>query len=879
MIVGEGPGRVEDRERLPFVGPSGQILTDALERPDPPLLRRDCYITNIIKRRIQDDEDPTPEEIAYFTPELLRELEEVDPDVVIAAGAFAARFFLGPDFNMEWQHGMPAWSHQYGVPVVPCYHPASALHDTEQMDAVYWDYARAGAFVRGVLGLHQPKPRVTQVLDADLLPTFLPQNSTLGIDTEDKVDGTPWCATVSWKDGSGCFIPGDDERSVKRLRVLLTDPTLAVYIHNTMHDLKPLRQMGVDVGRGLDWSHRGDYARVVDTMVLAFEQGKIHTQGLKTLAYRLLNIIMQEYMDIVGPVAQERAYWKLVKWAGHQWPVPEATPSYNPETGKLTWSRPWGLNTHFNRLLADFNPALRDYLYFKATKKRPTPPEVDFDYIPNPAVDLIKRWEKVDLFKREQVSAQYGTHRIDDTDLSHCDFTTAAHYACQDADVTRILGRDLEARHRILDLTEISEIDHGQIPMVERMQGNGMPSDPDHFRALSREMREHEATLIGVLETITGRELNPNSTDQVADLLFKEMKLEAIKTTRTGKLSTGKKALQHLRKTNPVVEWIMSSREHVKVSGFCESIVEYTRLMVDGEYRAFYELMVTRAKTGRLASKKFNALAIPVRTALGKRIRHGFKARPGRQLGTWDLNQIEMRVMAHRSQDPLMLEIYNRNPKRFAKWERDLHVETASKIWGCSLQDVKKDWRTAAKSTGFGIIMGITGVGLSDQMRLYGLNPEDWPEDRCDELIADWLRIYKGVNDYQQVKRAEARRTGEVRDLFDRRHRLPHATCPLSWIRGEAERQSHALDIQGSAQAIEKICMARIWRELLPELRWMGHCEPLLQVHDELVWEFDEDLGPVIDPLMLHYLTTTVSLSVPIEAGGAMGQSWGDLEK
>jgi DNA polymerase-1 len=589
----------------------------------------------------------------------------------------------------------------------------------------------------------------------------------------------------------------------------------------------------------------------------------------------------------------------LVEWSKAEWPVPEPTPNYDVVTKKLNWSRPWGLNTHLKRLLADFNPALRDHLYHKVTKKNPLPPPADFAYLPNPSVDLVARWGNVDLYKREQV----GEYRLDDTDLSHCDFKTASHYACQDADVTRLLGMELEPRHRLHDLMEISEIDHGQIPMVERMQEQGMPSDPDHFRALSLEMREQEAVLVGVLEAVTGREINPNSTDQVADLLFKEMKLESLKTTRTGKPSTGKKALQHLRKTNPVVEWIMGSREHVKVSGFCESIVEYSELVLvdeDGtmvrafpdleqvlathpgltcEWRAFYQLMITRAKTGRLASKKFNALAIPVRTKLGKRIRKGFKVRPGHLLGTWDLNQIEMRVMAHRSQDPVMLEVYNRSPKRFAKWQRDLHIETASKIWGCKLQDVTPEWRTAAKSTGFGIIMGITGVGLSDQMRLYGLDPVDWPQDRCDELIRDWLKVYRVVNDYQQYKRAEARRNGEVRDMFGRRHRLPHATCPLSWIRGEAERQSHALDIQGSAQAIEKMCMARIWREALPGLRAMGHCEPVLQVHDELLFEFDEDLAEVIDPLMLHYLTTTATLSVPIEAGGAMGASWGDLEK
>lgn len=896
MLVGEGPGRQEDEKGVPFIGPSGQLLTDILERHG--LLRDSIYITYVLKRRVQNDDDPTDEEIAHFRQDLVAELHRVRPDYVIAAGGFAARFFLGEDFNLELGHGLPQWSYEWDVPVIPCYHPASAMHDTENMQSVYWDYQRAVLFARGELGLHEVEPASLRIVEWQEMPLRV---DYFAIDTEDLVDGQPWCATVSWADGIGAFITPDNHAALSTMRGWLEQGAVC-FIHNSLHDLQPLRKLGQDWRKYLHWAREGRAGggRIVDTQVLAYEQGRIHTQALKTLSYRLLGQLMTSYEEIVGPKRQEMAWYDLVTLASQDWGQPEETAAWDEKAGKVKITKPWSLNRRIDNILSSHSPTYKAWCEWKKAlakevakvrKRKPMdgPPyavvgewagDDPLAYTPNPKVDLIDRWGNLDAEALAPIIAAGVDPRIGRADLSHCDRTVATTYAVSDAVQTRRLGLHLLQRHQAIDLDGIAQIDHGQIPMVERMMRNGLPSNRQYFQDLGQEMRRMQAEIAEVLTLAVGRPVNPNSSDQVAQLLYEEMRLPVVKLTPAGKASTGKKALEHLRKDNPLVDLMMQSREYAKVDdAFCGNIASRTLTQEDGWERAFYQLMVTRVKTGRLAAKNFNSLAIPTRTELGRRIRYGFKARPGRLLGTWDLNQIEMRVMAHMSNDPLMVEVYNRSPKKYAKHERDLHIITAAKVYNCKPEDVKKTWRTACKSTGFGIIMGITGKGLQDQMRLYGLDPSEWTEDRCNELIREWLKVYQGVNDFQLNCRAYARRHGEVRDMFGRRFPLPHARCPLSWIAGEAERQSHALPIQSTAQCIEKLAMARLDQEVYPAIQDMGYCEPILQVHDELIWEFDEDLAETLDALMMDVLTSVVQLRVPVEAGGVWGPSWGDLEK
>lgn len=862
-LFGENPGKRDDWKGRPFIGPPGELLTSMLELGG--LWRSDLYLSYIVKRRITDhagnDDTPTQAEIDYFKKDLLIELAQVNADLYIACGSVAARTFC-PEANMELHHGLVLYSTILEAPVIVAYHPASGLHDTDNMQAIYWDYEQVGKFVRGEVGVHEAKPRRTRIMPTAEMPLNLDDGATVGLDTEWKTNHDPWCITVSCRDGEAFFIRPDDRFAIEKLNNWARDPEVTFYIHNAMADIGPCKSMGLDLYDGLFWD--GTRARVVDTMVLAFQQGRIHTQGLKTLAYRLLKIQMGSYDDLVGPVAQQLALEYLLDAAGREWIKPEPMARWNEELNKVTVGRPQGMGQRINRILSDYGQWLDGTYKHQAN-----------------GVDLVKRWDGIDWDRRDEVHQVLG--QMPEADLSHCEFEAASHYACQDADVTRLLGPVLEAKHLARDLITIAIVDHGQLPLVEVMQATGLPADPAYFHDLGLDMQRMQEEIAKELSEVVGWNVNPKSSDQVAQLLYEQLGLEPLKLTKSGKASTGKKALQHLRDENPIVQMILQSREYAKIDdAFCGNIIERSR-EVGGEWRAFYQLLVTRVKTGRLAAKNFNALAIPVRTKLGVRLRKGFRCRPGRLLGTWDLSQIEMRVMAHDSRDPLMLDIYNRDPRKYPKWLRDLHIETACRVFGGTpseawLHDEDKDQqRTACKSTGFGILMGITEKGLADQMRLYGLDPEVWTEDECLRLKTEWLKVYEGVDGYQMTRKAEARRLGYVTDLYGRRFDLPHVNCPLRWIAEEAERQAHALPIQSAAQAIEKMAMARCYRELMPIIQPLGYCQPLLQVHDELIWEFDAELEPVIDAEMMHILTTTADLLVPIEAGMATGESWGDL--
>lgn len=273
-----------------------------------------------------------------------------------------------------------------------------------------------------------------------------------------------------------------------------------------------------------------------------------------------------------------------------------------------------------------------------------------------------------------------------------------------------------------------------------------------------------------------------------------------------------------------------------------------------------------------MAASDPNLMAIPVRSDLGLEIRNGFRAPDGYLLGTWDLDQIEMRVMADESRDPFLLELFLTG--------RDIHSETASRCFGVPLHQVDKmKHRYPAKRVGFGVITGITGADLLDQFRMAGIT--GWDEQQCDELIDAWFKVYPGVKTYMSNCRAEARRNGVVYDRWGRPRYLPGAQSTLSHIREEAERQSHSHKIQAGAQGIMKRAMAAIDQDI-HQLQSDGYqVWPLMQIHDELILEFEEGLEVLLEPMVVDRLTRTTTLpsGVPLGAKGAYGRAWGELEK
>lgn len=442
----------------------------------------------------------------------------------------------------------------------------------------------------------------------------------------------------------------------------------------------------------------------------------------------------------------------------------------------------------------------------------------------------------------------------------------AINYACRDADATLRVFPVLSARIDEMGLRGCYEMDLAVVPMVERMVRVGMLVDVRHFT----DLHGHLTSLMGIeaqaVAKLAGRAINPNSPVQVADLLFGQLKLRPRKKTPTGQDSTQDKVLEAMRNEHPVIKHIIKYREYGTYrDDFCLKMVR----LLDADGRIHPNLQVTRVSSGRLSCKEPNLLGIPVREEMGKLLRAGFVAAKGKVYGSWDLNQIEMREMAHQSEDPVLIS-------RFMN-DEDVHAATAADYLGKDIRDVTPVERYAFKRVGFGVITGITEIGLAEQMALAGA--EGWDEENCKGAIAGYFGIYKRVRQYMENCRAEARRFGYVRDRWGRIRYLPGVHSEIRYIRQEAERQSHSFKISASAQGVLKHAQRAIW-EWWQQSEILGKVDPLLQIHDELLCELNDNKAFIehVDEGMNHFLCNTTKMRVPIKAKGSTGRDWGALK-
>lgn len=291
---------------------------------------------------------------------------------------------------------------------------------------------------------------------------------------------------------------------------------------------------------------------------------------------------------------------------------------------------------------------------------------------------------------------------------------------------------------------------------------------------------------------------------------------------------------------------------------------------------------LTVIPTGRLAAYDPNVLAIPKHSTWGKRIRKAIIAPRHFVFGSWDYNQLEMRIMAHVSQDRGLLKAYREGI--------DIHAQTAFNIFGVDPKDQDESLhRLPAKTTGFGILMGISGYGLAEQLNAYSrqaqidaaergetIDMKLWEPDKCSRFINIWLNTYPSVRQFQQARRREVEEYGIVRDFNGRRFLLPQVWCAQQKLADHALRQAQAMPIQSGAQVVVKRAMAQIPFLLT---KFPGAVYPLLQVHDELDFEVRKTRLKSWHAALKSVMETTTALSVPIIAEGKAGPSWGELKR
>lgn len=491
------------------------------------------------------------------------------------------------------------------------------------------------------------------------------------------------------------------------------------------------------------------------------------------------------------------------------------------------------------------------------------------DAIADPNLDIRARWDKVvdDGIATDAIAV---CGNMPDATLDDVDLIDAINYAGEDADATWQLSPILDVEIERLGLRRALEIDYAVIPMIARMVQVGMLIDRDHFKALEGIFDDYEAGLRQSIGDIAGSDFNPASPDQVAELLFGRLGLSAGRKTKGGsRPTTDDKALEALKYSHPVVPLLLEYREVAKLRSTYCILPEFA----GSDDRIHCNLTLARVPSGRLASSDPNLLAIPTRTELGKEIRQGFVAPAGYVLASADLNQIEMRCMAHISQDERMLEAFHSG--------EDIHRQTASLMFGCSTDAVTDSQRHHGKQVAFGIVNGITASGYVDQMYLRGAWKFDEREyhhhlEDAQRMIDLYLTVaYPGVVRMFEATWSEGRQHGYVRDsLSGRIWRLPGLRSSIDKVKFEAQRQATNFKIQTMAQTIIKLAMAQLWQYL----KW-GEIEPLLQIHDELLFEVQSDCAGGFMDAIVDIMEGIDALSIPVKAKYRTGPTWADISK
>lgn len=417
----------------------------------------------------------------------------------------------------------------------------------------------------------------------------------------------------------------------------------------------------------------------------------------------------------------------------------------------------------------------------------------------------------------------------------------------------------------------IRRIDQGAYPLINRMHLTGMRVDVPRLRALSLKLTDlmHDETT--TIRQLVGRDINPASPLQVGKLLFDELQIqgdEPVPQTDSGADSTNADVLELFKDAHPVVSHILQWREYQKLQG---TYADKMPRMVDGESRIHTRFKTTRTSTGRLASEDPNLQNIPSRSELGVEVRNAFTASPGWVLLSQDLSQIEMRIAAHASGEPVMVTGYG-DP------EWDMHTQTAMDIFGLAREQVdKKRHRLPAKTVGFGVLYLIGDQGL--QKQIVSAGGDKWPLAQCEDLLNRFYANRPSIAAWQAQQFHRARRYGMVWTEFGRFRVIPQMRSALTWIQSAGMREGANQPIQGFAQDILKLGMAYIWDRLMEYDPTGAKVRPLLQIHDELIYECaSRAIAEEWSEIARYGMEQLVPLRVPILSSKDVAERWGELK-
>jgi len=446
----------------------------------------------------------------------------------------------------------------------------------------------------------------------------------------------------------------------------------------------------------------------------------------------------------------------------------------------------------------------------------------------------------------------------DQISFADIDLDKAKEYACEDSDLTFLLFEILEDKlKKDKHLYEVyKNIEIKLMKIIADMEYLGVSIDNDELEKQSKDLATRINKIEKKIYKLSGREFNISSPKQIQEIFYDELKLPVLKKTPKGQPSTNEDVMTQLAEDHELPSLILSFRNLLKLKNTYTDKLGTEVSIISNRLHTSYNQTITI--TGRLSSSSPNLQNIPIRTEDGKKIRTAFIPRDGFKLFSADYSQIELRIMAHLSDDPEMI-------KSFVNGE-DIHSSTAKKVFNTKGEPTP-DERRAAKAINFGLIYGISAYGLARQLKIDNIEAKN--------IIDTYFSKYKRVRQYMDELKETAKEQEYVETMYGRKIFLPNISHSNFQVRSGAERTAINAPIQGTAADILKLAMIRI-KNWLDEEK-ISNIFMIMQVHDELVFEIKETDIPTIGPKIINLMTNAEALKVPLIVNTFHGNSWRDV--
>jgi len=441
--------------------------------------------------------------------------------------------------------------------------------------------------------------------------------------------------------------------------------------------------------------------------------------------------------------------------------------------------------------------------------------------------------------------------------MSMVEIKPTADYACADADMTGQLAELLGVELHQQGLWQLfSEVEMPLVPVLIHMERNGVALDRDLLRDMSHRLGKQLLKLEAEVYNSVGHQFNINSPQQLSSVLFQELDLPPARKTKSG-YSTGAAVLEGLRKVHPIIEFILEYRQLAKLkSTYIDALPGLINHKTGRVHTSFNQ---TRTATGRLSSSDPNLQNIPVRSEAGKEVRQAFIAPPGSSLLAGDYSQIDLRALAHLSQDTSLLSAFHN--------DEDIHSVTAAQLFSVDTSQVTPDMRRLAKTVNFGVIYGMSEYGLEQATEL--------SREEATRFITDYFDKYPRVKQYLESTKQQAREKGYVQTLLGRRRSILEINSSNRQVREAAERMAINMPVQGTSADIIKVAMINLYREMNQR---QLKSKMVLQVHDELIFEVPEEELELMRQLVPQIMSTALEISVPLKVDIKTGSNWGEME-